>query len=122
MPEITDVINTYIAAWNETDEAKRLELVTRAWAPDATYVDPIMSGEGHEGIDAMIAAAQQQFPEHRFELSFGPDAHNDNVRFAWQLYGPGGGEPVAAGADFGKLAGDGRLKAVTGFLEGQPAA
>jgi hypothetical protein len=43
------------------------------------------------------------------------------VRFAWQLYGPGGGEPVAAGADFGKLSGDGRLKAVTGFLEGQAA-
>jgi hypothetical protein len=29
---------------------------------------------------------------------------------------------VAAGADFGKLAGDGRLKAVVGFLEGQAAA
>ena len=43
----------------------------------------------------MIAAAQQQFPQHRFELSFGPDAHNGKVRFAWQLYGPDGGEPVA---------------------------
>jgi SnoaL-like domain len=121
MPEITEIIDTYIAAWNETDDARRLELVTRAWAPDATYVDPLMSGEGHKGIDAMIAAAQQQFPQHRFELSFGPDAHNGNVRFAWQLYGPDGGEPVAAGADFGSLAGDGRLQAVTGFLEEQAA-
>jgi SnoaL-like domain len=117
MPEITEVIDTYIAAWNETDEARRLELVTRAWAPDATYVDPLMSGEGHRGITAMIAAAQQQFPGHRFELSFGPDAHNDKVRFAWSLYGPDGGDAVAAGADFGALAGDGRLESVTGFLE-----
>ncbi len=117
MPEITEVIDTYIAAWNETDEARRLELVTRAWAPDATYVDPLMSGEGHRGITAMIEAAQQQFPGHRFELSFGPDAHNDRVRFAWRLYGPDGSDPVAAGADFGALAGDGRLESVTGFLE-----
>ena len=117
MPEITEVIDTYMAAWNETDEARRLELVTRAWAPDASYVDPLMSGEGHSGISAMIAAAQQQFPGHRFELSFGPDAHNHKVRFAWRLLGPDGGGPVAAGADFGALAGDGRLESVTGFLE-----
>jgi SnoaL-like domain len=117
MPEITEIINTYMAAWNETDDARRLELVTRAWAPDASYVDPLMSGEGHQGIDAMIAAAQEQFPGHRFELSFGPDAHNDRVRFAWSLYGPDGGDPVVAGADFGTLAEDGRLKSVTGFLE-----
>ena len=70
----------------------------------------------------MIAAAQRQFPQHRFELSFGPDAHNDRVRFAWQLYGPDGGEPVAAGADFAALAADGRLRAVTGFLEEAQAA
>ena len=117
MPEITDVIDKYIAAWNETDATRRLELVTRALAPDATYVDPLMSGQGHKGIDAMIAGAQEQFPGHRFELSFGPDAHNGKVRFGWRLYGPDGGAPVAAGADFGALAGDGRLDSVTGFLE-----
>ena len=41
----------------------------------------------------MIGAAQAQFPGHRFELAFGPDAHNDVVRFAWTLVGAGG--PVA---------------------------
>jgi hypothetical protein len=50
-------------------------------------------------IAAMIGGAQQQFPGHRFELASGPDAHHDRVRFAWTLTG------------------DGRLQAVTGFLE-----
>jgi hypothetical protein len=76
-----------------------------------------MSGDGPDGIDAMIAAAQQQFPGHRFELAFGPVAHNDFVRFAWRLVGSNGGGAVAAGVDFGLLAEDGRLRAVTGFLE-----
>jgi hypothetical protein len=69
----------------------------------------------------MIGGAQQQFPGHRFELSFGPDAHNDRVRFAWQLYGPDCGDPVASGVDYATVAGDGRLSSVTGFLE-TPAA
>jgi SnoaL-like domain len=79
-----------------------------------------MSGAGHDSIAAMIALAQQQFPVHRFELSFGPDGHNDYVRFAWQLYGPDGGEPVAAGVDFATVEG-GRFASVVGFLEGAAA-
>ena len=63
----------------------------------------------------MIGAAQAQFPGHRFELAFGPDAHNDVVRFAWTLVGAGG--PVAKGVDFATVAADGRLRNVTGFLE-----
>jgi hypothetical protein len=66
----------------------------------------------------MVAGAQEQFPGHRFELTAGPDAHHDRVRFAWRLVGAEGGDPVAAGVDFATLAGDGRLRAVTGFLEG----
>ena len=87
----------------------------------STYLDPMLSGAGHDSITTMIGLAQQQFPEHRFELSFGPDAHNDRVRFAWRMYGPQGDAPVAAGTDFATVAADGRLSSVTGFLE-SPAA
>ena len=76
-----------------------------------------MSGEGRDGIDAMIAGVQQQYPGYRFELAQGPDAHNDRVRFTWHLHGPDGNGPVAVGIDFGTLAGDGRLRSITGFLE-----
>jgi len=112
---INAVVDTYIASWNEGDEARRRALVARALADDARYLDPLMTGEGTDGIAAMIGAAQAQFPGHRFELSFGPDAHNDVVRFAWQLVGKDG--PVAGGTDFATVADDGRLRNVTGFLE-----
>ena len=69
------------------------ELVAGTWAEDGTYLDPLMAGEGADGIAAMIGAAQQQFPGHRFELTTGPDAHNGHVRFAWKLVGDAG--PVA---------------------------
>jgi hypothetical protein len=78
-------------------------------------LDPLMAGSGVEEITAMIGAAQAQFPGHRFELAFGPDAHNDVARFAWTLVGAGG--TVAKGVDFASVAPDGRLRNVTGFLE-----
>ena len=114
---MTETITRYIDAWNETDAERRRELVAEVWTEDGTYLDPLMSGAGHDSIATMIALAQQQFPAHRFELSFGPDAHNDVVRVAWTLYGPEGKSAVAAGVDFGTVADDGRLRSVTGFLE-----
>ncbi|HEY3020185.1 MAG TPA: nuclear transport factor 2 family protein [Solirubrobacteraceae bacterium] len=117
MTDVATVVDGYIAMWNEADPERRRSIIAETWADDAAYLDPLMSGEGADGIDAMVAGVQERFPGHRFELSAGPDAHHDRVRFAWQLYGPNGGGAVAAGVDFATLASDGRLRAVTGFLE-----
>jgi len=116
MTDTTALIDNYIAIWNEPDSERRRELIARTWTEDASYVDPMLTGMGHGGIDTMIAGAQEQFPGHRFELVDGPDAHHDRVRFTWHLVAEPGGAPVAVGLDFGTLAPDGRLHSVTGFL------
>jgi len=118
MADVNAVVDGYIAMWNETSPERRRAIIADVWTHDASYLDPMMEGEGHAGIDAMVAGAQQQFPGHRFELAAGPDAHHDRVRFAWRLVGAEGGDQVAAGVDFATLGDDGRLRAVTGFLEG----
>ncbi len=112
---MTNTVETYLAAWNETDAERRRALVAATWTEDGSYLDPLMAGAGAEQITAMIGAAQAQFPGHRFELAAGPDAHNDVVRFTWSLVGADG--PVAAGQDFATVAEDGRFASVTGFLE-----
>ena len=117
MTDVATLVDNYIAAWNEKDRQRRRALVAQTFTEDADYLDPLMNGEGQDGIDAMIAAVQQQYADYRFELAAGPDAHNDRVRFSWQLVGNGDGAAVATGYDFGTLADDGRLRSVTGFLE-----
>jgi hypothetical protein len=112
---MTNIVEQYIATGNEPDPERRRALAGEVWTDDGSYLDPLMRGEGPDEIAAMIGAARAQFPGHRFELAFGPDAHNDVMRFAWRLVGDGG--PVAAGVDFATVAEDGRLRAVTGFLE-----
>jgi hypothetical protein len=116
MPSPETVVADYIAMWNASDENERRALVARTMTEAATYVDPLMTGDGIDGITAMIGAAQQQFPGHAFVLLSGPDAHHDRVRFSWTL-AANGGDPVAVGTDFATVASDGRLSAVTGFLE-----
>ena len=121
MPSIETIVDRYIAMWNETDPQRRRGLVAETIAEDGSYLDPLMTGDGIDGIDAMIAAAQQQFPGHSFRLASGPDSHHDRVRFTWSLAADGGA-PVAAGVDFATVAPDGRLRTVTGFLEGGDTA
>jgi hypothetical protein len=120
MADATTVVDAYIAMWNETSAEARRATVARAFSDDGEYLDPLMAGEGPDGIDAMVAGAQAQFPGARFELVSGPDRHHDRVRFAWRMVGGEGGAELARGVDFATLADDGRLRSVTGFLE--PAA
>jgi SnoaL-like domain len=119
MTDTTQIVDRYIAMWNETDERQRRDLVAQTVTDDASYLDPMMAGDGIDGISEMIGGAQQQFPGHRFTLIAGPDAHHDRVRFTWSLAADGG-DPVAIGVDFATIADDGRMRAITGFLE--PAA
>ena len=77
MADVATLVDNYIATWNERDSGRRRALIAETFAENADYRDPLMSGEGQEGIDAMIAGVQQQYGEYRFELADGPDAHND---------------------------------------------
>ncbi|HEX5900848.1 MAG: nuclear transport factor 2 family protein [Solirubrobacteraceae bacterium] len=116
MTAVTTAVDGYIAMWNETDPARRRFIIEQTWTDDGSYVDPHAEVAGVDGLDALVAAVQEQFPGHRFVLAGDPDAHHDRVRFTWQLVGESG-EPIATGMDVGVVADDGRLRAVTGFLE-----
>ena len=118
MTNAQSLAEQYIAAWNETDAERRRDLIARSWSDDARYVDPIMTGAGHDEITAMIGGAQAQFPGFRFSLTGKVDAFGDRMGFTWGA-GPAGAEPVVEGTDFVVVAGD-RLKTVTGFLDKVP--
>lgn len=120
MSEFTDLIDRYIAVWNETDGERRRALIARTFTEGASYVDPLAASDGQGAIDDMIAAVQQRFPGYRFSRKGEVDAHHDRVRFSWEL-APEGGPVFVDGTDFAVVA-DGRLSAVTGFLDRQPGA
>ncbi|GAA4531071.1 MULTISPECIES: nuclear transport factor 2 family protein [Nonomuraea] len=118
---MTNLVERYVAAWNETDPAARAKAVAGVWTEDATYTDPLADVAGHAGIAAVIEGAQGMFPGLVFTPGELYDAHHGIARFTWHL-GPEGGEPVATGFDVVELAEDGRISKVLGFLDKVPAA
>jgi hypothetical protein len=48
MTDAAQIADRYIAVWNETDPARRRALLAEGWTENATYVDPLMAGEGHD--------------------------------------------------------------------------
>ena len=117
---IDQLADRYLAAWNETDSEARLDLISRTWTEDGTYLDPLLEGTGHAGIDAMMASAQPQFDGARFVRTSDVDAHHDVVRFSWSL-GPEDA-PFLSGQDFGVVAEDGRFQSITGFFDFMPGS
>ncbi|MCW2985681.1 MAG: nuclear transport factor 2 family protein [Conexibacter sp.] len=118
---ITNVVDTYISAWNERVPERRRALVAAAFADDATYVDPARAGNGANGIDAMIGGAQEDMPGVEIVLAGAPDAFGEHVRFTWHLRAARGEDVVLIGHDYATVAPDGRLIDVVGFVE-PPAA
>jgi len=116
MNTLTDLVDRYIAAWNEPNGERRRDLIARTWTESASYLDPVMQGEGWDGIDLMIVGVQARFPGHRFRRTGEVESHHDRVRFTWEL-APEEGAAVVSGTDFGIVALDSRLQAVTGFFD-----
>ena len=120
MNDLTTTVDTYLAAWNETDRNQRTTLIEKAWSSGGRLIDPPLAAEGHAGIDEMVETLQSQFPGHRFRRASGIDTHHDHLRFGWELVSPDG-TVVLAGLDVGEVADDGRLSRITGFFGELPA-
>ena len=121
------VVEAYIAAWNETDPARRGAGIAAAWTETGTYRDPVMASDGHVGIDAMLVGVQAKFPGFVLKRTSKVDTHGGSLggpaglylRFTWSL-GPADGPSVVEGVDFCTLAADGRLASVVGFIDKRP--
>lgn len=120
MTDPTRLARDYLALWNDADDASRRSRLVAGWTVDARYADPMMAGEGHDGIAVMIRNAREGFPGHAFMLRGLPDGHGCFVRFSWTL-APAGGAPIAHGTDVVRIEEDGRIAEVIGFLDGDVA-
>ncbi len=116
-----EIVERYIAAWNEKDAQRRRALVDALWTEDGSYTDPLADANGRAEIDGLIGAVQQQFPGFVFTIGGPVDAHHEQARFSWHL-GPSGAEPIVIGFDVAVLNGGGQIRSVYGFLDKVPTA
>ena len=121
MADIQEIIDRYLATFNESDPGRRRAEISALYSPDGTYTDPHVQLRGPEQIDAFIASTQERFPGYEFRLGGPIDSHHNQARFHWHAAPSGDAEPVYVGFDV-IVTDDGRVRDVYGFLEETPSA
>lgn len=121
MNDFNTIAAGYINAFNETNAVERKRLVAELFTADVGYADPMATVAGHDGVDAFINGAHQQFPGWVFTLIGPVDGHGRQARFTWGL-GPEGVEPPVVGFDVVVIDDEGRICQVLGFLDKVPSA
>ena len=109
MSDYQQLADGYLAVWNQTDPAARSQQAVRVFTDDVAYTDPLADVRGLAGLDAVVTAAQQQFPGWTFRGSGPVDGHGSQLRFEWEL-GPQDGPAPVAGFDVAVLSEDGRIR------------
>jgi SnoaL-like domain len=122
MSDVAATVEQYLSLWNETSSETRRQGIKETFTPDASYTDPLADVAGHDGIDALIAGVQGQFPGYTFKLLEGVDSNHNIARFRWELIPADGGESIVIGSDLAVFGADGKIRSVYGFLDKVPSA
>jgi hypothetical protein len=120
MQDATQIVERYIATFNETDADRRRELIEALYTADGTYTDPNVDLRGPAQIDQFVAQTQEAFPGYKFSVGSSIDAHHDQARFQWHG-GPADEPDRYVGFDV-IVADDGHIRSVYGFMDVVPAA
>jgi hypothetical protein len=72
---VTNLVQNYIAVWNERDAGKRRRLIDDVFSDECVYIDPNDSVAGREAIERLVEALQARLPDLRFTLAGDVNAH-----------------------------------------------
>jgi SnoaL-like domain len=116
MADMKEIVDRYLATFNEPDAERRRAELSALYSADGTYTDPHVELQGPDQIDAFIASTQERFPGYEFRLGGEIDSHHNQARFQWHAGPVGDPEPVYVGFDVIVTDG-GRVRDVYGFLD-----
>lgn len=113
---IGGLVGDYIAAWNEKDDRRRLELLRKCMAENGAFRDAYGCVDGIEAISAHIANSQKHVPGMTLQAEGAADLCHGHARFRWGVSMAGAGV-VMRGENFARLDPAGKFAAVIGFAD-----
>jgi hypothetical protein len=107
--DVHEVLDDYLAAWNEPDATKRDCLLARSMVADAIYVDPATDTRDRAALSDKIGVVPRGTnPVTRWTSD--PELRKGDLRRSWSFL-------TQLGLDYMELAADGRIAAVHGFWD-----
>jgi hypothetical protein len=123
MTDINDLVDRYVAQWNESDPERRRRAIRALWTEDALHVTPSREVRGHAAMEERVAGAYEKWVRdggHVFRSAGNADGHHDAVRFNWHMVQAAGGPVVSIGFDLLLLDADGRIRCDYQFIDPSP--
>ncbi|MFN7976385.1 MAG: SRPBCC family protein [Acidobacteriota bacterium] len=112
--KLADVVDRYLAAWNEADAGKRRELLASSTVPDVAFADGFGCVRGQDELEGHIAAARMHRPGMTLSRAGDPRQCQGTAVCDWLAAGPDGAT-AARGTNVLDLAPDGRLARIVGL-------
>lgn len=107
-------VDQFVAAWAETDAAKRRALLDRCFDGDGLYRDKYGYVPGVEGLTVFIGNAQKFMPGLTL-ARIGPVRHaHGAICYEWTVTGPDGAV-LSNGVSAGECSPEGKIRSLTGF-------
>jgi len=117
---MTELIDRYIAVWNEPDAAKRDVAVAEIWRVDAFAASAASQYAGREAIAGRVTRTYEDFVAKQgfvFRAVGDPDVHHEAMRIRWEMAPSGGGPAVSGGVQFLILDAEGRVRYDYQFID-----
>jgi hypothetical protein len=125
LPKPNELLESYVALWNETDPERRRAGAERLYAPDATYMfyrrDPV---RGRAAILTQMAYTHSIYDPlgYAFRSAHNATGHHNVVRFNWVMVDEATGEMEMSGQDVIVLGTDGRIQSDYQFHDRLPTS
>jgi hypothetical protein len=112
MVNVMDVVDRYVAVWNEPSADQRRKRICSLWTPDGTTCYRLLEARGYDAIEARVTSSWDKWLRDGRYVFRSRDAvcHYDVVKVNWEMVTRPGGEVEAVGLSFLVLIPDGRIR------------
>jgi hypothetical protein len=137
MDSPAELVERYVAMWNEPDPEARRAIVRERWAAEGAqilqpppemldqarrvgFINPVLEARGHHELEVRVGRAYEEFVAPG-EFCFRRRGHatqlGEVVKFGWEMVPVGGGDPAGGGLEFLILDPHGRIRADYQFID-----
>jgi hypothetical protein len=132
-----ELVERYVAMWNDADPDARSAAVRDLWAEDGAhilqppkemlseatrigFINPVLEARGHHELEARVTRAYEEFVasgEFRFRPRGDAAQIGDVIKLGWEMVPAAGGATAATGLEFLLLDAQGRIRCDYQFIE-----
>jgi hypothetical protein len=120
MQTATELVDRYVALWNEPDPDRRRTEIVALWAPGGAHYAKSHTCVGYAAIEDRVTRSYDHSIApgvHVFRHARNVEAHHNVVRFNWHMTRKSDDHIAAIGFEFLVLAEDGRIATDYQFID-----